>query len=179
MNPNPIDDDSQVKSLTIHNQNVNFMPKFTDLLAQRLEVLSVDGCHLKEVSKADLQQFPRLTHFSMANNVLEWLDDDLFEFNPQLEIISFRGNKKLKFIGKNLIKSLTNLRFVDIRSAGCIDFFAGNKVTMQRLNKKLKIVCKNELTELKMLDVEDNTISESTSSDWDETSTFTATTITP
>lgn len=51
----------------------NFIPKFTDSIAQRLSLLRVSICHLKVVSKEDLQQFPHSTYPSLPNNDLEWL----------------------------------------------------------------------------------------------------------
>lgn len=99
MNPIAIASYNQMKGLEIHEQIVHFMPKFTESLAQSLEALLVDSCHLKDVSKEDLQQFSPLKLLSLANNDLEKLDGDLFDFMPRIEVVSFRGNEKLKYIG--------------------------------------------------------------------------------
>jgi hypothetical protein len=38
----------------------------------------------------------------LGRNDLEWLESDLFAFNPELSMISFEENNKVKFIGANL-----------------------------------------------------------------------------
>lgn len=159
MNPSSIDDDNQFEALMIEDQIVNFMPSFTDLLAQRLERLCVDSCHLKVITKEDLQQFPNLKDVSVASNDLEWLDGDLFEFNPRLEIVSFYKNK-LTFIAANLLDSLINIKEADFYANYCID----SHEDLSQLKEIFQNRCKDESTKLKMLAHRKKSTSESTSS---------------
>lgn len=153
MNPSTIDDNEQVKGLVIKNQIVNFIPKFTDSLAKRLEALLVDSCHLKVVSKEDLQQFPQLKRLTLNNNDVERLGGELFDYNPQLELFWFdKDDHKLNFIGANLLDSLTKLKEVMFNGTGCINFYSNNLRTLQQLKKKLETSCKDEPTKLKMLE---------------------------
>lgn len=153
--------DAQVKGLWIENQTAHFIPKFTDALEDRLEALLIDRSHLKAVTMGDLRRFPRLKHLSLSSNDLEWLDGDLFDFNSNLEKISLQGNN-FKFIGAELIDSLTKLWLVSFESAGCIDFRDFGQDFHKMLRKKLRNGCKDESTELRMLVEQDKRITEST-----------------
>jgi Leucine-rich repeat (LRR) protein len=177
MNPSAIDDDIRVEKLEIRHQIVNYLPKFTVSLAQRLKYLSVASCHLKIVSKEDLEQFPDLTILSLSHNDLERLDGDLFDYNPRLYAVWFNDNKKLKFIGANLLDSLTELENADFTIAGCIDFDALKPATMSKLKEQLKTSCKDDSTEIKMVEDQNKTTTESTSSIRQKTLTLTATTL--
>lgn len=162
MNQSSIDNDNRVKVMRISDQTVNFIPKFTELLAQRLTVLQVDRCHLKFVSKEDLRQFPQLKEISLLYNDLEWLEGDLFESNPKLEVVLFSYNNELMFIGANLIDSLPQLRQASFNFAGCMKYHAYNPEMMQRLKIYLKTRCKDTLTEQKMLAERNKTTNDST-----------------
>lgn len=144
MNPSYIDENTRVKSLSIHNQIVNYLPKFTETLAQRLEVLWIESCQLKVVSKEDLRPFPKLLQVSLPHNDLEWLDGDLFDFNPQLGAVLLNDNEKLMIIGANFLNSLRRLWLVNLRSAGCINYYASDREYVQVLKDMLKTSCKGE-----------------------------------
>lgn len=162
MNPNWIDNDNRVRKLKIFFQTVKFLPKFTVLLAQRLEIFQAHSCHLKIVSKEDLQQFPRLKFISLENNDLEWLNGDLFDFNPKLESVWFCNNK-LKYIEENMFASLTKLQWVDFSYADCIKTFISDpKNELPGLKEELKTSCKDESTKSKMLEERSKTASETT-----------------
>jgi hypothetical protein len=149
MSPN-FENNSTVKMFEVEKKTVNFMPKFTVLLAKRLESLFIINCHLKVVLKEDLQQFPQLRRLSLSNNDLEWLNGDLFDYNPQLHSVWFNKNN-LKFIGENLVNSLTKLDFVDFMDAGCINFCVWKLEMISELKEKLKCSCKDKSTESNML----------------------------
>jgi hypothetical protein len=154
---------NQVKGLVIQSQIVNFMPKFSILFAERLKLLQVDYCRLKVILKEDLRQFRHLTHLSLSVNDLEWLDGDLFDFNPELKMVSFWRNDKLMFIGAHLLDSLTKLKQAQFDPAGCISVDANNPEKLSELKEKLITSCKDDVTELKMLEERSETTSKSDS----------------
>lgn len=165
VNSSKVDNNTRVRKLNIFSQTINFMPKFTEILAQRLEVLYVAFCKMKNVSKEDLRQFSQLKELWMPYNDLEWLDGDLFNFNPQLEYVWF-SNNKFKFIEPNLLDSLTKLKYAEFDSAGCISFIASNQAKFRDLKGRFKTSCKHE----------PKTTTESTSSIWHLSTTLIVTT---
>jgi hypothetical protein len=150
MKPSSIDNETYVRGVEIRDQTVNFMPKFTCLLAQRLKALRIWSCHLKVISKDDLQQFPRLLQLFLQFDDIEWLEGDLFNYNPLLEIVGILGNNNLLFIEANLLDSLKKIRHAYF-APGCVGVNAESAADLKELMKKLKTSCKDEWTELKML----------------------------
>jgi hypothetical protein len=72
---------------------IRYIPKnienvFKDLIGFRLE-----NTELKMVTKEDLAPFPGLLMFASVSNHIEFLEEDLFINNPNLQYVSFRANK--------------------------------------------------------------------------------------
>lgn len=158
--PSLIDNNVTVKGLRIQNKIINYIPRFIESLAQRITYFRIHSCHLKVVSKEDLQQFANLTVLSLASNDLEWLDGDLFDFNTQLDVFWFHDNK-VKFIGANLFDSFTKVWNLNIDN--CFNF-NGNYPDLQKLKEKITINCQDELTKRKMLEYQSKPTCESDSS---------------
>jgi Leucine-rich repeat (LRR) protein len=91
---------------------------------------------MKALEKNDLKQFPNLRSLGLEGNELQWLDDDVFEFTPKLEWISF-GDNKLKFIGANILQPLTNLSYAWFDDNKCIDDYAITKERIAGIKQKL------------------------------------------
>jgi hypothetical protein len=143
MYPRSMENIDLVKGLVFEDEVIHYMPKFYETLAQRLEVIFIFDSKLKIITKNDLMQFPRLRELSLPNNQLEVLGENLFDFNLELEFISFDDNN-LKFIEANLLNSLTKLRKAEFDSAGCINSDADSPEKLRQLKEELEIKCKDE-----------------------------------
>jgi hypothetical protein len=150
ISPSSYDDIDEIESLEIKEQTVHYVPKFTVKIAKRLKTLEIYDCGLKEVRKEDLKQFPQLKLLKLRGNDLEWLKGDLFAFNPKLIGVSFEENKKLKYIGADLLDSLPIVQMANFNYAGCIDSFAITREDLELLKTELQIKCKYEPTKLEM-----------------------------
>jgi hypothetical protein len=151
MNAGLYDDNDKIKGLIIRVQTVHYVPKITVKMAKRLQLLLIEECGLKEIRKEDLKQFPELKILQLDGNDLEWLEGELFVFNPELVVVSFNGNKKLKYIGANLLDSLPKLGDAYFESTGCIYYDAEGREQVEELKTELKTECKDEPTKLKMM----------------------------
>lgn len=130
----------KVKGLDIRDQSVHYMPKFSELLAQSLEVLYISHCHLKSINRDDLKQFPNLRMLYLANNDLVSLDSNLFEFTTKLEVISFSWNK-LTFIGVNILGPTKNLSKIWFIESGCVNYYAEMPVMTETVEAELQAKC--------------------------------------
>lgn len=88
----------------------------------------------------DLKQFPNLISINLANQWIESLDGDSFKFTPKLKLMSFNSNQ-LRNVGYDLLTSLPDLVYVDLRSNICIDSFAQNVQAVQALRDILPVNC--------------------------------------
>lgn len=79
-----------------------------------LSVLELTECGLKQIISDDLKGLYLLNFLYLSNNHLKNVPGNLFEHTPNLEEISFQGNK-LTSIGHGLLYPLGNLKLADFR----------------------------------------------------------------
>lgn len=102
-------DVSNVTALAASQQVMHFMPRFEKNLAQRLKGIFFYDCHMKAIERDDMRQFPNVESLTLGQNNLEWLDDDLFEFNPKLKLVNVAFNQ-ISMIGAKTFEPLKNLK---------------------------------------------------------------------
>ncbi|KAL7015700.1 hypothetical protein ACKWTF_016610 [Chironomus riparius] len=136
-----------VTGLSINDKKVQFIPenlgnKFKNLLA-----LKFRQGRLKEISQHDLKSFIKLRYLNLDANDIETLDEDLFEFNPQLEIIWFESNR-IKNIGMSVFEHLKNLDDLDLNGNVCISKRMSNSRGMAEFLSEVKNNCFDAKAEL-------------------------------
>lgn len=89
------------------------------------------------LSSEDLKQFPQLIAFSAEMCKFSSLDDNLFEFTPNLQKISF-FNSSIGKIGKDLLNNLNDLESVNFLDMPCVNNFADTPEEIQELNNTLE-----------------------------------------
>jgi Leucine-rich repeat (LRR) protein len=104
------------------SQTVNYLPKGIENFTPDLKALQIYDCQLMSIEKADLKPFPKLIELLLHNNLLEILESDLFESNPQLQYINFNGNK-LMLVGENLLAPLKKLNYAYFQDCRCINVY--------------------------------------------------------
>ena len=128
-------------SLKFKRKTVHYLPKGIDKFFPNLERLAVYGSELKSLSQNDLKSLTQLKLVDFSMNDLEFLDDDLFEFNQKLRYVNFKENK-LKYVGENLLNNLKNLKQIDFNSNLCTKNEAIVVYEIPALFQKLKTLCK-------------------------------------
>jgi len=131
-------------------------PKFEKLPAitlketfKNIKVLSLGSTGLKEISMNELIGLEKLIELQIENNKnLISLPGDLFKNMPDLQCISFKNNK-IKFIGKDLLKPLTEIKFIDLRGNetinayhGTYKFWTGPGISLEELNIMISKQCR-------------------------------------
>ncbi|CAG9812200.1 unnamed protein product [Chironomus riparius] len=116
------DVDGQADSYTallIIDKRTEFLPsnlgkKFINLIA--LKVL--EG-RLKEVRQNELKSLTNLQYINFDQNDIEFLDNNVFDFNLKLKVIWLGGNK-ISYIGNSIFDNLIQLNNVDFRNNTCV-----------------------------------------------------------
>lgn len=110
----------EIEHLLIRDQTVNFMFVGIEIFFPNLNWLEVSRSNLKSIKQWDLKPFKKIQGLDLSGNLLQSLDGDVFEFNPELMIIDLSANE-LHYIGKNILVPLTQLEQVDFSNNDCID----------------------------------------------------------
>lgn len=110
----------KVRFFSVTDKVVNYIPKGLNLLFVKLIGMKFDQTSLKLVTKENLQPFPDLLMFSSTNNQIEFLEKDLFIYNPKLQYVSFSSNK-ITYIDPNVFKVLSSTLAVLMLDRTAID----------------------------------------------------------
>lgn len=127
--------------LTFKSYAFSFIPKGIENFFQSLEVLEFTGSSLQSIEQADLKALINLKYLDLSSNSLKILEDGLFDFNPWLVYVSLNINP-LQFVGANIWKPLTNLKFAYFQSCNCIDsYYQNNHNSKTQLETQLRMKC--------------------------------------
>lgn len=152
-----------VKMILFYQQTVNFVPNGIEKFFPALTAISFSQSKLKAIGKSDIRPFNNLRILYIANNEVEQLSDDLFEFNTELQAF-VATNNSLKSIGSNILTPLAKLEYVDLRGNVCINeaaesasqiskisqhFIKNCSISNQLEPKTPTITCQSDVTELK------------------------------
>jgi Leucine-rich repeat (LRR) protein len=107
-----------VKLLLIQDQTVLNLPRNIQKFLPNLEGLIVDNSSLREISKADLVNFPKLKLLFIGRNKIDKIESDLFEGCSGIEYLIFINNFTRK-IGADILTPLTKLKFANFSQNTC------------------------------------------------------------
>lgn len=129
-----------LKEINFQDIKLHFIPRGFQSPFKDITKLTAITCQLKEVHRADLSQFPKLKILWLWGNDLEVIESDLFQANPQLELIDL-GTNKIWFIAENSFKNLKALEKVKLNANLCIDGDYENTQALGSLNSDVKEKC--------------------------------------
>ncbi|KAG4066059.1 hypothetical protein HA402_001306 [Bradysia odoriphaga] len=123
----------------IHIIGASYLPTGIEKFFPNLVGLSAEQ-HLKEITKNDLEPFPKLKHVWLARNQLEVIEKDLFKYNPGLVYISLRQNF-IKEIDSNVFDHINRLSILELDRNECINDNAVGRYAVMRLIKQIEEKC--------------------------------------
>ncbi|CAH1733587.1 unnamed protein product [Chironomus riparius] len=103
-----------------NRQIISYFPQGLDWFFPNLISLSVMRCGMKEIHQSDLKPFPGLRSLNMYDNKLQVLEQGLMDYNPNLEVVGFHGNR-LVHIDPNVFDNLNKMTDLYVEGVPCID----------------------------------------------------------
>lgn len=123
----------------VEDQQVSFIPSGIEKFLPNLKGILVRKSKLQAISQSDLKPFPSLQVLILDHNDITVLHDNLFEYNQQLKVVSFKFNSKLRSVGRNVLPNqLTSATFDD---AGCLDHTGFYAKDFEVLNRQIEQNC--------------------------------------
>lgn len=96
---------------------------------------------MKEIKQADLKPFPELRKLILHYNLIEVLEDGLFDFNPKLKFISF-WSSNIFHIDQNVFANLNHLAYLWLKNNKCINDWAKDSSSdIQAFISRVKVNC--------------------------------------
>ena len=87
-----------------------------------------------------MKPFSKLINLDLSNNDIEALDDGLFDFNLNLEVILFFGNK-IFYIGSTVFSIATKLSYLNLENINCTSKKAETIEAVKLFIKEIKNTC--------------------------------------
>ncbi|CAG9810833.1 unnamed protein product [Chironomus riparius] len=120
---------------------IEYFPRNLDNIFINLKMIVIVFGRLKEIQQSDLKPFTKLVLLSLYQNDIEFLEDGLFAYNPELEFVSFRYNKIIH-IGSQVFDNLNKLTWLLLYGNTCIDMDAvNNQIAVKEVISQAKSKC--------------------------------------
>lgn len=132
---------NDVKGFVIQKLVVQFFPTQLDKFFKNLELIHISHCNLKEVHQTHVKPFPKLRAIVLHDNDIEVIENGLFDYNLNLEIVWLNKNK-LIHIGMNVFDDLNKLTYLNLEDCNCISMHAkNNTIEVKQIIKISKEKC--------------------------------------
>jgi len=109
-----------IKGVYITVGTIPYFPRGWEKIFKNLLGIHFCGTQLKEVHQSDLKPFPQLRVLYFHNNLIEIIEEGLFEYNPELEFIYLDKNK-ISHIDPKVFDNLSKLSSLYLSSNICIN----------------------------------------------------------
>jgi gas vesicle protein len=107
---------------------IEYFPRNLENIFTNLKMIWIWYGRLKEIQQSDLRPFSKLVRLNLEYNDIEFLEDGLFAYNPELAYVGFQSNKKIH-IGSQVFDNLNKLSWLYLGGNTCINMNAGNNQT--------------------------------------------------
>ena len=129
---------------------IHFFPKGLNNFFKNLKLIQIQSCKLREIHQSDLIVFSNLTYFYLVGNEIEVIEEGLFNFNPNLEVVGF-WESKIIHIDPNVFDHLTKLSYFWFGYVRCVNKHIND--SKEKVQKALKIV-KSKCSSLEFLSLD-------------------------
>jgi hypothetical protein len=92
----------------ISSKSVQYFPRGMEKFFKNLKGIVIWHTQLKEIHQEDLKPYRNLNNLYLSGNDIEIIEDGLFDYNPDIEVIIFE-NTKLFHISPTVFNNLTKL----------------------------------------------------------------------
>lgn len=132
---------TEIRHLRFNSMVLHYLPRDIEKFLPNLQSIHIYDSHLKVITQEDLKPFTGLRRLNIQLNDIERLDGDLLKFNRELIEVNFSHNRNLKIVGKDILKTLPNLKRAFFQDSNCVDKFADNEDDLQELADKFEANC--------------------------------------
>jgi len=132
-----------VEAITIGKGQIHYFPRGFNKFFKNLRGIEISSTGLKEIHQRDLKDFPKLVALYLYNSNSEILEENLLQFNPNLEWISLHSNK-ITHIDPKVFVNLIKLKTLQLHKNTCIDMYASkNSTAIQNIIRTAQLQCTN------------------------------------
>ncbi|KAG5679960.1 hypothetical protein PVAND_009495 [Polypedilum vanderplanki] len=110
---------NQVEGISIvWASNMKYFPSNIENVFTNLILIQISNSKLIHITSEDLKPFPKLKFLSFLGNLIEFIPENLFIHNQDLEVIGLDFNK-IQHIDKKAFNKLNKLKVLDLLNNVC------------------------------------------------------------
>jgi len=132
--------DKSVDCIYADNKGIQYLPSGLEIVFGDLKAIWIRNGRIRNISQTDLKPFSKLINLDLSNNDIEALNDGLFDYNLNLEVILFFGNK-IFYIGSTVFNKITKLSYLNLENINCTNKKADTIEAVKLFIKEIKITC--------------------------------------
>lgn len=134
-----------MKGLNIYGKVCSVIPSGFGKFFSGIIALALTETSMKTISSEDLKQFPSLEEFWLYNQLVEYIEPQLFKHNRDLKHLVLYNNK-IKYIGSNFFNELPKLSVVALDNNKCkITGSAKNAAELEKIIENSKLPCDGKI----------------------------------
>ena len=131
-----------VFGISAYKKIIQFFPKGLKFF-KNLKLILFGSCQLKEIHQSDLKPFSNLVYIFLYENKIEFIEAELFNFNPNLEVVGFQETEIIH-IDPNVFDHLIKLRYFWFSDGSCVgEDVEDSREQVQEVIKIVKSNCSN------------------------------------
>jgi hypothetical protein len=111
---------NNIVNFEVSNMTVNYFPRGLEKIFINLQHFSVEKCQLKEVHQSDLKSYTELNSISLTGNLIEVIEEHLFDFNTKLIQIYLSYNP-IVYVSTDAFSKLPLLQTLHFFGIPCLD----------------------------------------------------------
>jgi len=134
--------DENVTGLFAVSKNIKTIPKNMENFFKNIKLIDIVDNRIKKIQQDDLKPFTKLVYCGFKDNEIETLENGLFDYNLELELVSFWNNKIIQ-VGPNVFDHLTKLTWLYFDQNSCIDMrVEDNRSGVQKMIRQATQQCR-------------------------------------
>lgn len=116
--------------------------------------IQIKHCSLQVITKESLRDYFALRELFFNENMIQALPGDLFEYTPQIEVVSFKNNR-IKFIDAGIFDGIHNLKYFDLsgnKNIDCVyDATKAQGKSLHDVEMEIRMRCKLTVSDIQQL----------------------------
>lgn len=134
-----------VDKLRLYKCVVVKIPHDLSRIFSNLTSLKLSKCNLKEISRKDLRNLPKLRDLRIENDLIQNLPGDLIDDLKNLEVLSFKKNK-IRYINPAILENFAKLKFLNLSKNVAINLiynpYFDDSITIEKISLHILEKCK-------------------------------------
>ncbi|KAL7011799.1 hypothetical protein ACKWTF_014463 [Chironomus riparius] len=131
-----------VAGIYSNGKTIELFPRGFEKVFKNIKAITLGSSKIKEIYQEDLKPFPKLVYLYIPSSDIEVLEEGLFDFNLELQILGIEGTK-VNHIDPNIFDKLTKLDHFWFQHVSCAatDYIYGSRTSVEEAIKNVKTRC--------------------------------------